>query len=47
MLIYPGISAREFSEKTYLSYHTVRNHLRSIYSKMGVSTRSEMLVWIG
>jgi len=47
MFIYQGISSREISEKIHLSYHTVRNHLKSIYSKMGVSTRSEMLVWIG
>ncbi len=47
MLIYQGISTREISKKIHLSYHTVRNHLKNIYSKMGVSTRSEMLVWIG
>ncbi len=47
MLIHQGISTREISEKIHLSYHTVRNHLKNIYSKMGVSTRSEMLVWVG
>jgi DNA-binding CsgD family transcriptional regulator len=47
MLIYQGISPREISENINLSYHTVRNHLKSIYKKMGISTRSEMLVWIG
>lgn len=44
MLIYQGNSAREIAEEINLSYHTVRNHIKSIYSKLGVSTRSEMLV---
>ena len=44
MLIYQGDSPREIAEEINLSYHTVRNHIKSIYSKLGVSTRSEMLV---
>ena len=47
ILIYQGTSPREIAEQIHLSYHTVRNHLKSIYSKLGVSTRSEMLVWVG
>ena len=46
-LIYQGTNTRDISEKINLSYHTVRNHIKSIYSKLGVSTRSEMLVWVG
>ncbi len=46
-LIYQGITARDISERIHLSYHTVRNHIKNIYRKMGVSTRSEMLVWVG
>jgi DNA-binding CsgD family transcriptional regulator len=46
-LIYQGITARDISEQIHLSYHTVRNHIKNIYRKMGVSTRSEMLVWVG
>ncbi len=46
-LIYQGINTRDISEKINLSYHTVRNHIKSIYSKLGVSSRSEMLVWMG
>lgn len=44
MLIYQGNSPREIAGEINLSYHTVRNHIKSIYSKLGVSTRSEMLV---
>lgn len=43
-LIYQGNSPREIAVEINLSYHTVRNHIKSIYSKLGVSTRSEMLV---
>ncbi|GJL73485.1 MAG: hypothetical protein NMNS01_26840 [Nitrosomonas sp.] len=45
-LIYQGITARDISTQIHLSYHTVRNHIKNIYRKMGVSTRSEMLVWV-
>lgn len=44
MLIYQGNSAHEIAEEIHLSYHTVRNHIKSIYNKLGVSRRSEMLV---
>jgi len=47
MLIYQGNSTREIAEEISLSYHTVRNHIKNIYHKLGVSTRSEMLVRIG
>ncbi|ALQ51719.1 response regulator transcription factor [Nitrosomonas ureae] len=43
-LIYQGNSPKDIAEEISLSYHTVRNHIKSIYSKLGVSTRSEMLV---
>ncbi len=46
-LIYQGISTRNISEQLNLSYHTVRNHIKHIYSKMNVSSRSEMLTWEG
>ncbi|SET50815.1 regulatory protein, luxR family [Nitrosomonas marina] len=47
LLIYQGTPTREISEIIHLSYHTVRNHIKSIYSKLGVSSRGEMLVWVG
>ncbi|PTN11087.1 response regulator transcription factor [Nitrosomonas aestuarii] len=44
-LILKGNTARAISEEINLSYHTIRNHIRNIYSKMGVSNRIEMLNW--
>ena len=46
-LIFQGISTHNISEQLNLSYHTVRNHIKHIYLKIGVSTRSEMLTWGG
>ncbi len=46
-LIYQGISTRNISEQINLSYHTIRNHIKHIYCKIGVSTRSEMMTWVG
>jgi len=46
VLLYQGIPVRDISKQTHISYHTVRNHIKSIYSKMNVSTRSEMLAMI-
>lgn len=47
VLIIQGISTHNVSDQLNLSYHTIRNHLKHIYSKLGVSTRSEMLTWDG
>jgi len=47
LMIYQGTPTREIAETIHLSYHTVRNHSKSIYRKLGVSSRGEMLVWIG
>jgi len=44
-LIHQNISPRQISERLHLSYHTVRNHIKHIYRKLGVTTRSEMLLW--
>lgn len=46
LLICQGTPTREIAETIHLSYHTVRNHIKSIYSKLGVSSRGEMLVWV-
>jgi DNA-binding NarL/FixJ family response regulator len=35
-----GLAVKEIAEQMGLSYHTVDNHLRSVYSKLQVHTRS-------
>ncbi len=43
VLICQGRAAREIADEIHLSYHTVRNHIKNIYSKLGVSTRGELM----
>lgn len=45
-LLHQSLSTRNISEQLNLSYHTVRNHIKHIYSKIGVTTRSEMMTWV-
>ena len=41
-LLIQDISTHDISEQLNLSYHTVRNHIKHIYHKIGVSMRSEI-----
>ena len=40
-----GASLSEVARQLYLSPNTVKTHRRSIYRKLGVSTRAELLAW--
>lgn len=42
-LIAKGMDNNEISDTLYISMSTVKSHVRSIYSKLGVSTRTELL----
>ena len=42
-LLCEGDSYKEAASKLYLSKHTVRRHIRSIYQKLEVSSRAEMV----
>lgn len=37
-----GASTRELSAQLFISEHTVRNHLKAIYRKLGVHSRTEL-----
>ncbi len=37
-----GSSTKDLSEKLFISEHTVRNHLKAIYRKLGVHSRTEL-----
>jgi DNA-binding CsgD family transcriptional regulator len=41
-----GKSNDEIARRLCVSYGTVHTHLKSIYQKMGVHTRSEAIVWV-
>ncbi|MFO8140705.1 MAG: response regulator transcription factor [Marinobacter sp.] len=40
-----GAPSRVIAEDLHISEHTLRNHLTAIYSKLGVSSRLELLVF--
>lgn len=42
-LISQGFSSREISEKLEISYYTVTTHIKNIYNKLQVNSRSEAL----
>ncbi|RZI59848.1 MAG: response regulator transcription factor [Zymomonas sp.] len=44
-LVCEGMTDAEISSTLYLSKHTVRNHLGSLYRKIHVARRSAAVVW--
>ena len=44
-LLTSGLSNEEIAAKTFLSINSVKSYLRSAYRAMGVTTRSQALLW--
>jgi DNA-binding NarL/FixJ family response regulator len=40
-----GMTSKEIAEKLYISENTVRNHVRNILDKLGMSSRFEAVSW--
>ncbi|MDH7804825.1 MULTISPECIES: PAS domain S-box protein [unclassified Rhizobium] len=44
-LICDGCSDKEMSDRLNLSKHTIRNHIASLYGKIGVNRRTAAVIW--
>ena len=42
-LVYDGLSNEEIGSRLYLSPHTVKNHIKSVYAKLGIHEKSEFI----
>lgn len=42
-LVYDGESKEAIAERLYLSPHTVKNHIKSVYCKLGIHEKSEFI----
>ena len=42
-LLHKGRSQREIAQELFLSFHTVHSHTKSIYTRLGVSSREEAI----
>jgi two-component system, NarL family, nitrate/nitrite response regulator NarL len=45
-LVAAGLSNREVSEKLGLSQHTVKNYLSRVFENLGISNRTELLLYV-
>ena len=42
-MIYEGCNNEEIADRLYLSPHTVKNHIKSVYIKLGIHEKSEFI----
>ena len=42
LLAADGVASKDIADQLFLSYRTVNNHLQHVYTKLGVTTRSEL-----
>lgn len=42
-MVYDGCSNEKISDKLYLSPHTVKNHIKSVYIKLGIHEKAEFI----
>ena len=45
-LVAQGLKAAEIASRLFISRNTVRNHLHSIFSKLGVESRLELAIYV-
>ncbi|MGA8846903.1 MAG: response regulator transcription factor [Nocardioides sp.] len=44
-LVCQGLSNQEITDQAYVSINTVKSHIRTLYRKIGVATRSQAVGW--
>lgn len=42
-LVYKGVSKEEIAEQLYISPYTVKNHIKSVYLKLGIHEKAEFI----
>ena len=47
LLVAQGLASKEIGERLFLSARTVSNHLQNVYTKLGISKRSEVAEALG